>query len=227
MTIQLFEVIGKDESIKFSPHCWKSRLALRHKQLPFESVPAHYMQKDKIAFSGQGFFPALKDGDVGISDSWKIASYLEKTYPDQPSLFQGKELEAKAFNDWCNETLTPFIRPIVLLDIYNLIDEGDKPYFYESRLERLGMTIEEYCQDKDSAVAGLQQALEPVRPRLASSPWLGGKTMDYQDISLAGMLLWISTVSSSPFLDENDVVYTWYQRFIEHFPDAKAGLFRA
>ena len=29
-----------------------------------------------------------KDGEW-VNDSWEIAKYLEKTYPDQPSLFKG------------------------------------------------------------------------------------------------------------------------------------------
>ena len=32
----------------------------------------------------------LVNGEKVISDSWEIAKYLEKTYPDEPSLFGGE-----------------------------------------------------------------------------------------------------------------------------------------
>lgn len=36
--------------------------------------------------------PVIVDDNQGgkwVNDSWEIAKYLEKTYPDQPSLFKG------------------------------------------------------------------------------------------------------------------------------------------
>ena len=41
--------------------------------------------------------PVLHDGDKAINESFEIAQYLEKTYPDAPSLFGGESGEAGCF----------------------------------------------------------------------------------------------------------------------------------
>lgn len=40
--------------------------------------------------------PVLVDGDNALNESFDIALYLEKTYPDAPTLFGGKGGEAIA-----------------------------------------------------------------------------------------------------------------------------------
>lgn len=40
--------------------------------------------------------PVLIDGDKNLKESFDIALYLERTYPNEPTLFGGKEGEASA-----------------------------------------------------------------------------------------------------------------------------------
>ena len=89
MTIKLYELAADNADIRFSPHCWKTRLALAHKGLDVERIPWRFTDKDAIAFSGQGKVPVLLDGETSVHDSWTIACYLEDTYPDLPTLFGG------------------------------------------------------------------------------------------------------------------------------------------
>ena len=42
-----------------------------------------------------------KDGKW-VNDSWEIAKYLEKTYPDQPSLFKGTSGEPPGSEHGCH-----------------------------------------------------------------------------------------------------------------------------
>ena len=88
MGILLFELGGRDGA-HYSQFSWRTRLALAHKGLTFESVPVRVSDKAAIAFSGQDKVPIVKDGDQVVSDSWRIAEYLEERYPDRPSLFGG------------------------------------------------------------------------------------------------------------------------------------------
>ncbi len=76
MTITLYDLAAADRSLRFSPHCWKTRLALHHKQLAFDTEPVCFTEKDKVAFSGQPLVPVVKDGDNTVNDSWAIAVYL-------------------------------------------------------------------------------------------------------------------------------------------------------
>ena len=86
--IQLWELGGK-AGRSYSLFSWRTRMALAHKRLPFETRPVCMSDKPAIAFSGGKTVPVLKDGDTVVRDSWKIAEYLETRYPEAPSLFGG------------------------------------------------------------------------------------------------------------------------------------------
>ena len=75
MRIKLYELAGKDDR-RFSPYCWRTRMALEHKGLEYETIPVRFTDKDAIAFSGQERVPVIRDGSNVISDSWAIAEYL-------------------------------------------------------------------------------------------------------------------------------------------------------
>src|SRR5271155_1483608 len=89
MTLRLYDLAGAEPDRRFSPYCWRTRLALAHKALSVETIPWRFTDKAAIAPSGQGFVPVLVDGDRWVSDSLAIANYLEDTYPDRPPLFGG------------------------------------------------------------------------------------------------------------------------------------------
>ena len=48
MTIQLYDLAGADENSRFSPFCWRARMALAHKGLAYETIPWRYSDKAKI-----------------------------------------------------------------------------------------------------------------------------------------------------------------------------------
>ncbi len=136
----LYDLAAGDEKIRFSPYCWRVKLALAHKNLSFETVPWHFTDKDVIAFSGQGKVPVLVDGQRVISDSQAIAEYLETAYPNEASLFG--EAPARALTQfikaWTEDVLHPAIAKIVLPDILVRLAPRDQPYFRETREKRLG-----------------------------------------------------------------------------------------
>ena len=78
--ITLWELGGKDGR-RYSLFSWRTRMALRHKRLAFETVPVCMSDKAAIAFSGGKTVPIVKDGETVVRDSWKIAEYLEARYP--------------------------------------------------------------------------------------------------------------------------------------------------
>ena len=84
---KLYDLAAADSEVRFSPYCWRTKLALAHKGLTTETIPWRFIEKDVIAFSGSKLVPVLIDGEKTVSDSQVIAEYLEATYPDAPSLF--------------------------------------------------------------------------------------------------------------------------------------------
>ena len=222
MTITLYELAGEDRSIRFSPHCWKSRLALAHKKLPYQTESVRFTEKSKIAFSGQKLLPVLTDDDTVVHDSWDIAMYLDKHYPNTPSLL-GDDLnraEVQAFCWWVDNELAQYVRPVVIMPIYKLIGEADKTYFRSSREQKLGMTLEAVDAMAEDKLKQLDAELQPVRETLSEKNFLGGAQPNYEDICLMGLFLWIATTSDVKFLDDNDVVYLWYKDMLKYYADA-------
>ena len=107
MGLQLYDLAGVELERRFSPYCWRIKLALMHKGLPFDTIPWRFTDKDAIALSGQGRVPELIDRDHVIFDSWTIANYLEGAYPDRASLFRGRGGRAvtRFVNAWADVTL--------------------------------------------------------------------------------------------------------------------------
>jgi len=57
MSITFYELVGASDTLCFSPNTWRTRMALEHKKLPYATVPWHFVEKDKIAFTGQPGVP--------------------------------------------------------------------------------------------------------------------------------------------------------------------------
>ena len=88
MTVVMYDLVGRDDR-RFSPHCWRTRMALAHKGLEHEALPTRFIEIPKIEGGQVKTVPALRDSDRLIVDSWAIGQYLEQTYPERPSLFGG------------------------------------------------------------------------------------------------------------------------------------------
>lgn len=89
MPIRLYELVGVDDR-RFSPFCWRIRMALAHKQIEVETVPTRFTEIADIPNTPSKRVPVIDDSGFVINDSWAIAKYLDETYPNQPSLFGGQ-----------------------------------------------------------------------------------------------------------------------------------------
>jgi glutathione S-transferase len=218
MARKLYDLAGADPARRFSPYCWRAKLALAHKGLDVEAIPWRFSDKDVIAFSGQGRVPVLVDGEKVVADSWAIANYLEDNYPG-PSLFGGDAARAvtRLVNSWADTVLVGAIARVVLMDIYQHIHEKDRAYFRQSREQRFGKTLEEVAADRDGNVAALRQLLEPVRVTLAQQPFLGGETALYADYIVFGNLQWARCISTIPLLAKDDPIAAWRARILDAF----------
>ena len=82
--IEMYDLAAANPAVRFSPYCWRTRMALAHKGLDVATVPWRFTDTDALAFSGQGRVPVIRDNDKVVFDSWAIARHLEQTYPDRP-----------------------------------------------------------------------------------------------------------------------------------------------
>jgi glutathione S-transferase len=217
MAIVMYDLAGADPTLRFSPYCWRIRMALAHKDLPFDTVPWRFTEKDAIAFSGQGRVPVIRDGENVVSDSWKIACYLDAAYPARPSLFGGPagQAHARLINAWV-DSLHMGIMRLVVGDILNAADPKDRDYFRSSREQRLGATLEA-AQDDSRAqrLEPFRESLAPVRLVLATQLWLGGGQPSYADHILFGTLQWPRCVSRFELLTADDPLREWQERALD------------
>ena len=95
MSMKLYDLCGRNSAIRFSPYCWRAKMALKHKGLEFEAVPTPYADIGKIGDSIKSV-PVLDDGGRLVSDSFDIAVYLDAAYPETPALFGHDGLVAAA-----------------------------------------------------------------------------------------------------------------------------------
>ena len=219
MARMLYELQGRADK-RFSPFCWRSRMALWHKGLEADFIPVQFGQKDKIAFSGQKLVPVLQDDGRVIHNSWAVACYLEDAYPDGPSLFDGAAGRAGArfINGWVDRAIHPAALRLMLSDIHDrAVDEADQPSFRASREKRFGKTLEAFTDKSERRIAAFRDMLEPVRLALEESPYLAGPAPLYADYVLFGTWKFLEICSPLVLLAEDDPIYSWYERMLGLF----------
>jgi len=225
MTIKLYDLAGASDSNRFSPHCWRVRMALAHKNLPFETIPWRFTEKEEIENSGQGAVPVIVDQNTVLHDSWSIATYLEETYPDAPTLFGGEQGRAGALfiKLWCERVLHPPIVKAIMTELFDGLHEKDKPYFRKTREARFGKTLEEVGADSDSAVQTLRTNLSPMRAMLETMPFLSGSVAGFADYTVFGAFQWARVASPKVLIEPDDPVYVWREKML----DLHSGIARA
>ena len=217
--LELYELVGAEDDRRFSPYCWRARMALAHKGLPVTTIPWHFTEKERIAPSGQGRVPVLVDRGRWIHDSWTIAEYLEETYPLLPSLFGGGPGRALArfYNNWADTILHPGLMRFTLLDIYRHLHEDDKAYFRRTREDRFGTTLEAYVTDRERHLDSFRASLAPLRLTLQAQPFLSGETALYPDYIVFGSFQWVRAISDYSVLAADDPVAAWRSRMLGLF----------
>ncbi|MDP6787761.1 MAG: glutathione S-transferase N-terminal domain-containing protein, partial [Rhodospirillales bacterium] len=213
---------------RFSPYCWRTRLALAHKGLTAELIPVRFSDKDLIAFSGQSKVPVLVDGDTTLSDSWTIAGYLEDTYADRPSLFGGAggRGATRILNAWMDKVQNPLILRMIVLDVFNGIEEADRDYFRASREQRFAMPLEDVPADRAARIEDFRAGLDFLRDIVAGQPFLSGATAAYADYIVFSGFQWARSISRFELLKADDPLNPWRDRMLGLFDGlaAKAAI---
>jgi glutathione S-transferase len=216
--IVLYDLAGADGR-RFSPYCWRARMALAHKQLACRTVATRFADIPSIGDGKQKIVPVIEDGARMVADSWNIANYLEDQYPDRPSLFGGPAGHALTLfiQSWVVDVLHRAIIELILRDIYDQLDEGDKNYFRATREKRFGRTLEDVQAGRATRVAELRKILQPLRQVLGLQKWFGGDAPMYADYIVFGAFQWPRVASSFPLLTEDDPISAWFERCLDLF----------
>jgi len=138
---------------------------------------------------------------VYIADSWAIAEYLEKQYPDTPSLFPNntKALQA-AFTDAHYaglDNLWAFILPAT----NSILNPRSEEYFRRTRELTFKVTLEDLVPKGEKAVeewAKFKANLDKFNSWFAKTddkgPFILGETISWTDLNVASWTIWLKVV---------------------------------
>jgi glutathione S-transferase len=205
MTIKLYELAAENKELRFSPFVWRTRMALLHKGLDFESHPWQFRDRTE---TDHKMVPAIYDGDTMMTDSWEIAKYLDAQYPDKPLLMNGSEGEAHALlvSNICNTQVFGTAASMALYPVSKLIDAESAAYFVETREAKFGKKLSEINNDdQDAAKAALAKGMSVFEATLGASKFLGGDNPTYADYTLFGILKWIDVVAYRPVAEDSNI----------------------
>ena len=190
--------LANADGAHFSPHAWRTTMALAHKGLEHESRGVAFTEIGTICDGERKIVPTIEDGEQVLSDSWAIALHLEDSVTSGRSLFGGEKGKAHALfiNNWASFGLQPLLLQIMILELFERLQDRDKAYFRESREKRFGRSLEDHAALADEARQRLPAMLAPLSMTLNSQAWLGGDVPSYADYIALGAFQWVRTSSS-------------------------------
>jgi len=218
--ITLYELAGRDPELRFSPYCWRIRMALAHKGLDATTIPWRFSEVASLPGApANRKVPVLTDGAKVVADSVEIALYLEDRYGNGPSLFGGPGGEAHVhfILAWADSILIPAMAPIVAPSVLPLLRPEDQIYFRASREARFGITFEQLAQERGARLPALRKLLAPLRLTLARQPFLGGGEPSYADYGVFGCFQWARCVGAPAPLEPGDKITCWLTEMLNLF----------
>ena len=221
--ITLWELGGKGDR-RYSLFSWRTRMALKHKGLAFESTPVRMSDKAAIAFSGGKTVPVIRDGPpdgeaLVVRDSWAIAEHLERRYPEAPTLFGGDigRGVSHAFNAWVDRAVVPAMLPVVVADIHERVDPADDAFFREMMEKFVKTSLEETRAGRDQALRRLGAAVAPLQAALKRQAYVCGAQPAYADYILFSVFQWARIMSPQEMLGPEDPLCAWRERMLDLF----------
>ncbi|KAJ3570061.1 hypothetical protein NP233_g4656 [Leucocoprinus birnbaumii] len=208
--ITLYDIVGKPPIKCWSSNPWKARYVLNYKKLPYRSV---YLDYEKVGstvrdagvppsrFKPDGSpvhtSPSIIDDATGakVTDSYMIAEYLDKQYPDTPNVFPpGTEALQAAFYQHFNDR---FAEAALLLVpcIPNILEkESTLEYFHGNMLAILGKPVDqlkpagEELEKLWGRLFALFDAMDGWYEK-SSGPFLVGDQPSFGDFTVAASLM--------------------------------------
>ncbi|KAA1478239.1 hypothetical protein DENSPDRAFT_845407 [Dentipellis sp. KUC8613] len=210
----LYDIPSSAPGNAWSPNPWKARLALHAKGIPYRTVWVEYPHiaalcqrigaaHTQVRRSGPYYtLPVLEDPNTGavVSDSLKIAQYLDATYtgadavrlvPDGTAAFQAMFVDALG-----EKVMFPLLKALIA-EIVALLNAPSAEYFRRTREAAFGVRIEEIAPRgpvRDEVWKEVLGGLSLVGKWEAEGDFVMGGTPCFADLALVGLLQWVKVV---------------------------------
>ncbi len=218
-TIKLYDLVLAS-GVTLSPFVWRTKLALLHKGFEIDDVPVSYKGIKSIADGNQKRLPVIEDDGLIVPDSWKIAEYLDETYPDRPMLYrsQSEKNFARFLDGWMWRGMIHAWFSCFTLDQVKLVHDEDRDYVLDAHQNRIfKRPLEEVVADREQRLIEARPLLDPLRELLTQSKWLAGDEPNQIDYIALGNFLWGASLASHPPLAKDDPLMDWLDRGFDLF----------
>ncbi|KDR72407.1 hypothetical protein GALMADRAFT_253215 [Galerina marginata CBS 339.88] len=231
MTIILYDIPSTLPGDALNPSTWKTRYTLNIKGIPYTTEWVEFPDIEPLAKKlgisptlkkpdGSPLYtlPAIYDPSTGtyVSESLRIAEYLEKTYPDAPTIFPNNTAGLQmAFTDAFMSKipkLLPFILPAQVLRL----NSPSAEYIRRSREKDFGKTLEEVLPKGEEAVrqwAAYKDGLGTVDAWYSKNggmgPFLLGETPSWADVVVGAFSMWCRKVWGEGSQEWKDIM-SWH-----------------
>ncbi|KJA24356.1 hypothetical protein HYPSUDRAFT_162101, partial [Hypholoma sublateritium FD-334 SS-4] len=199
----------------WSPNTWKvSRYCLNLKKIPYKTewvempdVAAHCQKlgisptTNKSDWNIIHALPAIHDLSTGIylSDSVRIAEYLETQYPDGPQIFPRNTIGLQIdFEDCLNAKLAS-LWEFVVPPIWHILNPTSQVYYRTTREKAWGKTLEDITPSGDDRAgqwkkveAGFSGMAVWYSKKSGGGPFMMGSQVSWVDFVVGGHLMWFN-----------------------------------
>ncbi|KAK7054416.1 hypothetical protein VNI00_003614 [Paramarasmius palmivorus] len=230
--IELYDIPSKLPIIAWSPNVWKARYCFNYKKIPYKTIWVEYpdiqstckrLGAEPTSTNSDGTplytLPIIRDPNTGavISDSPRIAEYLEANYPDTPTLYPpGTHAFQAAFLD-AFEDLHLKVSRFTLPKTLNILNPPSYTFFKEDRERRRGRSIlmEDFYpkgQEKEELWKGWKDDWAVVDGWIRKNPsgdFVFGETITWADLVIAGWVIWMRIVFGVDSEEWKDMA-TWH-----------------
>jgi glutathione S-transferase len=226
--LTLYELANADGECT-SPFVWRIKFALQAKAISALSVQVGYLEIPEIgagtdAARSMKTVPAVEHEGRFLSESWAIAEWLDEKFSGDPRLFSspGELAIVKFFDKWFGTAIMPPAFRSCVLDIFERVRAEDQAYFRDSREKLFGRTLEEVAADAEADIAGMREALLPMRLALRKSEYLGGACPNFADYIAWDTFIAFGLVARRPLLAGDDPLRDWVKRGVALAPGASS-----
>jgi glutathione S-transferase len=202
-----------------SPFVWATKYAIAHKGFELDIVPGGFTGIMERTGGKSERLPVIVDNGTWVLDSWEIAEYLDRTYPDRPTLIGDKKtyVATRFIENWLwSNVLGPWM-PNIVQDYRDMSMDVDHEYITRTRT-RPGTTLEATQAGREDRLPLVPPKLEPLRTALRDAPWLGGDSPNYTDYRALAVFLFMASVATTPVLTDDDPVRDWVDRGFDLYP---------
>lgn len=240
--IIFFDLASKKPEWPWGPNNWRTRYTLNYKGIPYDTEWIEFPdiapkskalgippgETDHLG-NPQYCVPAIWDPttQTGISNSYEIAKYLDRAYPNTPPvIFDG-------IDEWYDEivaiprTVKSMARFVVPLMYEQVLNEASRPYFKKTREEAFGCTLDELKPQNEEerkrlwevdVKGGFEAIDEWVSDRgKRQSTFFRGEEPCYVDFALGGYVMWFKLLFGEESEKWKDISERWNEGRIGKF----------